>query len=80
MKTGRDEDVFQLLECHVNLDLEGFEDRDETGDTTGIKLPYVVTVDTSSRTVLAIKRHYKADDPLTKKIQYFVHFKFLPGF
>ena len=78
-KTGRDEDIFQLLECHVNLDLEGFEDRDETGDTTGIKLPYVVTVDVASRKVLAIKRNYKADDPLKKKIQYFVHFKFLPG-
>ena len=78
-KTGRDESVFQLIECHVNLDLEGFEDRDDTGDTTGIKLPYLVTVDTSSRKVLAIKRNYKADDPLKKKISYFVHFKFLPG-
>ena len=78
-KTGRDESIFQLIECHVNLDLEGFEDRDDSGDTTGIKLPYLVTIDTSSRKVLAIKRNYKADDPLKQKIQYFVHFKFLPG-
>ena len=78
-RTGRNEDVFRLVECHVNLDLEGFEDKDESGDMTGIKLPYIVTIDEGSRKVLSIKRNFKADDPLKLKIQYFVHFKFLPG-
>ena len=78
-RSGRNEDIFKLIECHVNLDLEGFEDKDETGDMTGIKLPYIVTIDEGSRKVLAIKRNFKADDPLKLKIQYFVHFKFLPG-
>ena len=76
---GRDEDVFNLLECHVNLDLEGFEDMGEDGEPTGIKLPYVVTVEENSREILSIKRNYEVGDPLKKKIDYFVHFKFLPG-
>ena len=76
---GRDEDVFNLLECHVNLDLEGFEDMGEDGEPTGIKMPYVVTVEENSREILSIKRNYEVGDPLKKKIDYFVHFKFLPG-
>ena len=76
---GRDEDVFNLLECHVNLDLEGFEDMGEDGEPTGIKLPYVVTVEENSREILSIKRNYEVGDPLRNKIDYFVHFKFLPG-
>jgi len=76
---GRDEDIFNLLECHVNLDLEGFEDMGEDNEPTGIKLPYVVTIEENSREVLSIKRNYEIGDPLRKKIDYFVHFKFLPG-
>ena len=76
---GREEDVFNLLECHVNLDLEGFEDVDQTGEPTGIKLPYIVTLEENSREVLSIKRNYEIDDPQRSKVQYFVHFKFLPG-
>ena len=76
---GRDEDVFNLLECHVHLDLEGFEDMGQDGEPTGIKLPYVVTVEENSREVLSIKRNYEIGDPLRSKIDYFVHFKFLPG-
>jgi len=76
---GRDEDVFNLLECHVNLDLEGFEDIGQDGEPTGIKLPYVVTLEENSREVLSIKRNYEIGDPLRNKIDYFVHFKFLPG-
>jgi hypothetical protein len=77
--TGRNEDVFTLLECHVNLDLEGFEDRGPEGEPTGIKLPYIVTIETNSREVLSIRRNYEAGDPKRQKISYFVHFKFLPG-
>jgi len=77
---SKDEDVFNLLECHVNLDLEGFEDvNPEDGEPTGIKLPYIVTLEENSREVLSIKRNYEIDDPQKNKIDYFVHFKFLPG-
>jgi hypothetical protein len=78
-QTGKPEDVFTLLECHVNLDIEGFEDRGPDGETTGIKLPYIVTIEENSRQVLSIRRNYEVGDVLRKKISYFVHFKFLPG-
>jgi len=78
-KTGKNEPVYTLLECHVNLDLEGFEEVGENGDPTGIKLPYIVTVEEGNRKVLSIRRNYAPDDLKKSKIQYFVHFKFLPG-
>ena len=77
-KSGKNEPVYTLLECHVNLDLEGFEDQGTDGPT-GIKLPYIVTVEEGSRKVLSIRRNYAPDDLKKSKIQYFVHFKFLPG-
>ena len=80
IRVERQDDIYTLLECHVNLDLEGFEDRDpQTGEPTGIKLPYVVTIEEGSREVLSIRRNYKSDDPLKNRTNYFVHFKFLPG-
>ena len=80
VRVEKQEDIYTLLECHVNLDLEGFEDTNpETNEPTGIKLPYVVTIEESSREVLSIKRNYKSDDPLKNRTNYFVHFKFLPG-
>jgi len=78
-KSGKDDDIFTLLECHVNLDLEGFEDVGPDGEPTGIKLPYIVTLEENSREILSIKRNYEIDDPKKAKVQYFVHFKFLPG-
>jgi hypothetical protein len=78
--SGQTEDVFTLLECHVNLDLEGFEDKNSNGEFTGIKLPYIVTIEENSREVLSIRRNYSETDPKKQKVQYFVHFKFLPGF
>ena len=73
-------EMHTLLECHVELDLEGFEDRNiQTGEETGIKLPYIVTVHDETGNVLSIRRNYGAQDPLKKKKEYFVHFKFLPG-
>ena len=78
-KTGKNDPVYTLLECHVNLDLEGFEDVGADGEPTGIKLPYIVTVEEGSRKVLSIRRNYAPDDLKKNKIQYFVHFKFLPG-
>ena len=78
-KSGKQEPVYTVLECHVNLDLEGFEDIDGENQPTGIKLPYIVTVEEGSRKVLSIRRNYAPDDLKKNKIQYFVHFKFLPG-
>jgi hypothetical protein len=77
-KVGKQDTLYTLLECHVNLDLEGFEDQGPDGPT-GIKLPYIVTVEEGSRLVLSIRRNYAPDDLKKNKIQYFVHFKFLPG-
>tara|TARA_R100001443_G_scaffold14309_1_gene24232 strand:+ start:1668 stop:4058 length:2391 start_codon:yes stop_codon:yes gene_type:complete len=71
--------MITLLEMHVDLDLEGYENKDDKGEQTKIKLPYIVTMDEQSGKVLAIRRNYDEDDPLYKKKQYFVHFKFLPG-
>ena len=77
-KVGKQDTLYTLLECHVNLDLEGFEDQGTDGPT-GIKLPYIVTVEEGSRLVLSIRRNYAPNDLKKNKIQYFVHFKFLPG-
>ena len=78
-KTGKNEPVYTILECHVNLDLEGFEEVGPEGEPTGIKLPYIVTVEEGNRKVLSIRRNYAPNDLKKNKIQYFVHFKFLPG-
>ena len=79
IKKTRDEDVFTIIECHVNLDLEGFEDVGPDGEPTGIKLPYIVTIEKNMRAILSIRRNYQPNDPLKKAVQYFVHFRFLPG-
>jgi hypothetical protein len=69
-----------LLECHVDLDIEGYEETDEDGEPTGIKVPYVVTISQDNGQILSIRRNYREDDEMKRKIQYFVHYKFLPGF
>ena len=69
-----------LLECHVDLDIEGYEERDDDGEPTGIKVPYVVTISQDNGQILSIRRNYREDDDMKRKIQYFVHYKFLPGF
>ena len=78
-KSQRIDPLYTILECHVNLDLEGFEDLGSDGEPTGIKLPYIVTIEEGSRKVLSIRRNFAPNDPKKNKIQYFVHFKFLPG-
>ena len=72
--------TYTVLESHINLDLEGFEDMNqETQEPSGIKLPYIVTLEAGARKILSIRRNFQPNDPLKKKVQYFVHFKFLPG-
>ena len=74
------DDRFRILEMHVNLDLKGFEHTDKKGRETGIALPYVVTIEKTSRTVLAIRRNWYEDDILHTKRQHFVHYQYIPGF
>jgi len=78
-RSGKQQTMYNLLECHIDLDLEGFEDIGTDGQPTGIKLPYIVTIEEGSGVVLSIRRNYAPNDPLKRRVQYFVHFKFLPG-
>jgi hypothetical protein len=80
VKKNVQQDQYTLLEMHVDLDLPGFEDvNPETGEPTGIKLPYVVTIAESDTKILSIRRNFTENDPRKKRINYFVQFKFLPG-
>ena len=78
-KTYTKDDVYTLLEMHVDLDLPGYEDANEAGEETGIRLPYIVTIEENSNQILSIRRNWNETDPLKIKKQYFVHYKFLPG-
>ena len=71
---------FKVLEIHVDLNLKGFEHKDDNGEETGIALPYVVTVEHGTAKVLAIRRNWEPDDEHYKKRQHFVHYGYIPGF
>ena len=71
---------YKILEMHVELDLDGFEHKDEDGKVTGIALPYVVTIEKGSGEVLAIRRNWEPDDETYQKRQHFVHYGYVPGF
>ena len=77
-RSGGD-DEFTLLEVHGEFDLEGFEDKDKNGEPTGLALPYIATVCLDTNEVLSIRQNYDPTDPMRKKVEYFTHFKFLPG-
>jgi len=74
------DDRYKLLEMQVNLDLEGYEDKDEDGEPTGIALPYIVTIDKSSQEILAIRRNWEPDDEGCQKRNHMVHYGYIPGF
>jgi hypothetical protein len=74
------DDRYQVLEMHVDLDLEGYEDLDDDGEPTGIALPYVVTIEKGTSEILAIRRNWLEDDELKHKRQHFVHYGYIPGF
>jgi hypothetical protein len=74
------DDRYKLLEMHVDLDLEGYEHKDDDGKPTGIALPYVVTLEKGSNTILAIRRNWEPDDETYQKRQHFVHYGYIPGF
>ena len=84
--TDSDEAPYEVYECHIDLDLVGFEHKEAENDDsqeepteTGLPLPYIVTVETGSKKVLSIRRNWKEEDQTYSKIQYFTHFKFVPG-
>ena len=74
------DDRFKLLEMHVELDLQGFEHTDEDGEPTGIALPYIVTIEKGTNTILAIRRNWRPEDEQHHKRQHFVHYPYIPGF
>jgi hypothetical protein len=74
------DDRYKILEMHVDLDLPGYEDKDEDGHPTGIALPYVVTIEKGTTKVLAIRRNWEPDDETHQKRQHFVHYGYIPGF
>ena len=80
LRPGYSDEFYTIYEVHVDLDLEGFEDLDEMGEPTGIRLPYIVTMDADSGQILSLVRNYREQDPLRRKRDFFVHYKFLPGF
>lgn len=71
---------FRILEMHVELDLPGYEDKDKKGKVTGIALPYVVTIEKGTGTILSIRRNWREDDEFKIKRQHFVHYQYIPGF
>ena len=74
------DDRFKLLEMHVDLDLEGYEDENDDGEPTGIALPYVVTIERGTGEVLAVRRNWNPDDKTKQKRNHFVHYPYIPGF
>ena len=78
--TASYDDRFELYEVHADLDLPGFEDKDDSGEETGIALPYVVTMVRGTNQVLAVRRNWKEEDPLRLKRQHFVHYQYIPGY
>ena len=74
------DDRFKILEMHVDLDLEGYEHKDDSGEPTGIALPYVVTIEKNTNKILAIRRNWEPDDEKHQKRQHFVHYGYIPGF
>ena len=74
------DDRFKLLEMHVELDLPGFEHKDEDEEATGIGLPYVITIEKGTGTILAIRRNWRPEDETYRKRNHFVHYPYIPGF
>jgi hypothetical protein len=74
------DDRYKLLEMQVNLDLPGYEDKDEDGEETGIALPYIITIDKNTQDVLAIRRNWRSLDDTKQKRSHFVHYGYIPGF
>jgi hypothetical protein len=79
VRPGASDEAFTVLEVHTYLDIPGFEDKGEDGEPTGIALPYIVTIDEDSAEILSIRRNWREGDLKRMPVQYFTHYKFLPG-
>ena len=73
------DEIYTILEMHVDLDIEGFEDMAPDGEPTGVAIPYIVTLDEGSGHILSVRRNFEEGGSIAKKQQYFVHYKFMPG-
>jgi hypothetical protein len=73
------DDRYRILEMHVDIDLKGFEHKNDKGEKTGIALPYVITVEKSTAEILSIRRNWYEGDELHIKRQHFVHYQYIPG-
>ena len=71
---------YKLLEMQVNLDIPGYEDKDDDGEPTGIAIPYIVTLEKGSSTILSIRRNWRPEDETKQKRNHFVHYGYVPGF
>jgi hypothetical protein len=78
--TLTDDDRYQVLEIHVDWNLKGYEDTDDDGEETGIGLPYVITIERGTQTVLSIRRNWEESDRRKLKRQHFVQYTYIPGF
>jgi hypothetical protein len=78
--SATDDERYRILEMHIDLDLKGFKHKNKKGEETGIGLPYVVTIEKGTRTILAIRRNWYEGDELHLKRQHFVHYQYIPGF
>jgi hypothetical protein len=74
------DDRYKILEMHVDLDLDGYADTDEDGEPTGVAVPYVVTLEKATQTILAIRRNWHPEDETKQKRNHFVHYGYIPGF
>ena len=74
------DDRYTIYECHIDLNIKGYEDKDKDGEETGIALPYVVTILKDSQEILSVRRNWREDDPLKLKRMHFVHYQYVPGF
>jgi hypothetical protein len=74
------DDRYKVLEMHVNLDLDGYEHTNEDGEPTGVALPYIVSIEKGTNTILSIRRNWEPDDEKHQKRQSFVHYGYIPGF
>jgi len=75
-----DDDRYQVLEIHVDWNLKGYEDTDDDGEETGIGLPYVITIERGTSTVLSVRRNWNESDRRKLKRQHFVQYTYIPGF
>ena len=79
MSPNADDEEMELLEFQIDWDLEGFEHKDEDGEPTGLRLPYIITIDKTSGATVGVRRNWKEGDELYRRKQYYVHYMLVQG-